>query len=132
VLAGANQLTSGSEDGVLTGLEAAGVDLWGTQLVVLSACETGVGKVADGDGVYGLRRAFVIAGAESLVMSLWQVDDSATRDLMIDVYHRLADGKGRSEALREAQLAMLARRELEHPYYWASFIAAGQWGPLRK
>ncbi len=132
VLSGANQLSSGREDGVLTGLEAAGMDLWGTQLVVLSACETGVGKVAEGDGVYGLRRALVIAGAESQVMSLWQVDDRATRDLMGDYYERLAAHKGRSEALRQVQLAMLAGKDYKHPYYWASFIFAGQWAPLRK
>jgi CHAT domain-containing protein/tetratricopeptide (TPR) repeat protein len=129
-LAGANKLSSGSEDGVLTALEAAGLDLWGTQLVVLSACETGVGKVTEGDGVHGLRRALVIAGAETLVMSLWQVDDKATRELMTGYYERLRQGEGRSEALRQVQLKMLRSEQHSHPYYWASFVPTGNWAPL--
>ena len=129
-LAGANTLSSGAEDGVLTALEAAGLDLWGTQLVVLSACETGVGKVTEGDGVHGLRRALVIAGAETLVMSLWQVDDRATRELMTGYYERLGQGEGRSEALRQVQLKMLRSERRSHPYYWASFVPTGNWAPL--
>jgi len=132
ILAGANRLQSGDEDGVLTALEASGLDLGGTQLVVLSACETGLGQVQSGDGVYGLRRSLVVAGAETLVMSLWQVDDSATRDLMIGFYRRLRQGKGRSEALRQAQLKLLNSDETQHPYYWASFIPAGDWQPLHQ
>jgi CHAT domain-containing protein len=131
-LAGANKLASGDEDGILTALEAAGLDLWGTQLVVLSACETGVGKVSEGDGVHGLRRALVIAGAETLVMSLWQVDDKATRELMTGYYERLASGEGRSEALRQVQLKMLRSERRSHPYYWASFVPTGNWSPLAK
>ncbi|HEY0251532.1 MAG TPA: CHAT domain-containing tetratricopeptide repeat protein, partial [Kofleriaceae bacterium] len=102
-LAGANKLQSGDEDGILTSMEASGLDLWGTKLVVLSACDTGNGKVTNGEGVYGLRRALVIAGAEGLVMSLWQVDDFATRDLMAGYYARLKAGKPRSDALRDIQ-----------------------------
>lgn len=153
VLSGANQRQGGSgEDGILTALEAAGLDLWGTKLVVLSACETGVGDVRNGEGVYGLRRAMVLAGAESQVMSLWQVSDDATRDLMAAYYKRLLAGEGRGEALRQVQLKMLsdfkkargtergvkkigdsgkavwARRS--HPYYWASFIQSGEWANL--
>jgi CHAT domain-containing protein len=130
--AGANKLASGDEDGILTALEASGLDLEGTKLVVLSACETGVGKVTNGDGVYGLRRALVIAGAESLVMSLWQVDDEATKDLMVGYYSRLASGKSRSSALREVQLELQARDKYKHPYYWASFLPAGDNSPLKE
>ena len=129
-LAGANRLSSDGDDGILTALEASGLDLWGTRLVVLSACETGLGKVTTGDGVYGLRRALVIAGAESLVMSLWQVDDRATRDLMAGYYRRLEAGAGRSAALRDVQLELASKPGYAHPYFWASFIAAGDAGPL--
>ncbi len=131
VLAGANKLSSGDEDGILTAMEASGLDLWGTKLVVLSACETGVGKVTNGEGVYGLRRALVIAGAESLVMSLWQVDDLATKDLMAGYYTRLKAGRGRSSALRDIQLEISAQPKYAHPFYWASFLPAGANSPLQ-
>jgi CHAT domain-containing protein len=129
-LSGANLRQSRNEDGVLTALEAAGLDLWGTKLVVLSACETGVGAVQNGEGVYGLRRALVMAGAESQVMSLWKVADEATRDLMVAYYKRLLSGEGRAEALRQVQLTMLASADRSHPFYWASFIPSGQWAPI--
>jgi CHAT domain-containing protein len=129
-LAGANKLASGSEDGVLTALEASSLDLWGTRLVVLSACETGVGKVSNGEGVYGLRRSLVIAGAESLVMTLWQVDDLATRDLMTGYYEKLQRGAGRSAALRTVQLEIQTQPRYAHPYFWASFVPAGDARPL--
>ena len=116
---------------MLTALEASGLDLWGTKLVVLSACETGVGKVSNGEGVYGLRRSLVIAGAESLVMTLWQVDDFATKDLMAGFYKKLAAGKPRSEALRETQLEIAAKRDYAHPFYWASFLPAGALTPIK-
>ena len=109
-LAGANRLKSGpgnEDDGILTAQEAAGLDLWGTKLVVLSACDTGVGEVKNGEGVYGLRRALVLAGSETQVMSLWPVSDKGTRDLMIEYYRRLLRGEGRSAALRAVQLKML-------------------------
>ncbi|HEY5950396.1 MAG TPA: CHAT domain-containing protein, partial [Kofleriaceae bacterium] len=130
-LAGANKLSSGTDDGVLTALEASGLDLWGTKLVVLSACETGVGKVSNGEGVYGLRRSLVIAGAESLVMTLWQVDDFATKDLMAGYYKKLAAGKPRSAALREIQLELAAQEKYAHPFYWASFLPAGALTPIK-
>jgi CHAT domain-containing protein/Tfp pilus assembly protein PilF len=152
ILAGAKQQRSGEgEDGVLTALEMAGLNLWNTKLVVLSACETGLGDVKRGEGVYGLRRALVLAGSESQVMSLWKVSDAGTRDLMTAYYSRLQKGEGRTEALREVQIAMLkgkltsatssqgGRRETtdpgeknavknyRHPYYWAAFIQSGDW-----
>lgn len=129
-LAGANQGKSGDDDGILTALEAAGLDLWGTKLVVLSACDTGVGEVKNGEGVYGLRRAFVLAGAESALMSLWPVSDSSTSDLMIGYYKALQQGQGRGEALRQTQLQMLQNKDRQHPFYWASFIQSGEWANL--
>lgn len=150
-LAGANLLTpqGGGEDGILTALEATSLDLSGTKLVVLSACETGIGSAIYGEGVYGLRRALVLAGSESQVMSLWQVSDDATRDLMVGYYQRLLSGEGRTEALRQVQLAMLrsggrdegrqsphpktvgaAKADYSHPYYWAAFIQSGDWRSL--
>jgi CHAT domain-containing protein/Tfp pilus assembly protein PilF len=128
--AGANTGTSGDDDGVLTALEAAGLDLWGTKLVVLSACDTGVGEVLNGQGVQGLRRALVLAGSESQMMSLWPVSDKGTRELMIEYYRRLKAGEGRSEALRRVQLKMLASKNRNHPFYWASFIQSGEWANL--
>jgi CHAT domain-containing protein len=124
-LAGANARRSGGEDGILTALEVTGLDLRGTKLVALSACETAVGEATSGSGVYGLRSALMLAGAESQVMSLWKVDDEATRLLMDDYYRRLGAGGGRSDALREAQLALLARARTAHPFYWAAWIASG-------
>ena len=152
-LAGVNQRQSGAgEDGVLTALEAAGLDLWGTKLVVLSACETGLGEVKNGEGVYGLRRALVLAGSESQMMSLWQVSDDATRELMVSFYKRLQAGEGTTEALRQVQLEMLqstmlsrsgqkrglgigtggmeTKKNWRHPFYWASFIQSGEWRSL--
>ncbi|MFP4299854.1 MAG: CHAT domain-containing protein, partial [Spirulinaceae cyanobacterium] len=130
-LAGFNTRSGGgSEDGVLTALELAGLNLRGTQLVVLSACETGVGDVANGEGVYGLRRALAIAGAESQLISLWKVSDEGTKDLMVDYYQRLIGGEGRSAALREVQLAMLQDAEYQHPYFWAAFIPSGEWDAM--
>ena len=126
-LAGANTT---EQDGVLTALEAAGLDLWGTRLVVLSACDTGVGEVRRGEGVYGLRRALVLAGAESQVMSLWPVSDTGTRDLMIAYYQGLQRNEGRGEALRQVQLRMLKMKGRQHPYFWASFIQSGEWANL--
>jgi CHAT domain-containing protein/Tfp pilus assembly protein PilF len=146
-LAGANARQSpGGEDGILTALEAAGLNLWGTKLVALSACETGVGEVSQGNGVYGLRRALLLAGSETQVMSLWQVSDVVTRDLMVAYYKRLEAGEGRTEALRAVQLEMMRsggrvasgeNRDLGlsktgtadrgHPFFWAAFIQSGDW-----
>lgn len=98
--------------------------------MTLSACDTGVGEVRTGEGVYGLRRAFFLAGAETLVMSLWPVSDVVTQEMMTGYYSGLKAGEGRGSALRQAQLAMLARKNRQHPFYWASFIQAGQWASL--
>ncbi|MBI1759806.1 MAG: CHAT domain-containing protein [Acidobacteria bacterium] len=145
-LAGANQLKGGptqEDDGIFTALEAAGLDLWGTRLVVLSACDTGVGEVKTGEGVYGLRRALVLAGSETQVMSLWPVSDAVTRDMMIAYYRGLQQGEARAAALQQVQLRMLERaergltpdgrkqhpqraRDYSHPFYWASFILSGE------
>ena len=129
-LAGANARRGGGDDGVLTALEASGLNLWGTKLVVLSACDTGLGEVRNGEGVYGLRRAFALAGAESLVMSLWPVSDYATRRLMTAYYRNLKQGMGRGEALRRVRLDLLARDHQLHPFYWANFIQSGEWANL--
>jgi CHAT domain-containing protein len=130
-LAGANARRSGAiDDGILTAAEAAQLDLRGTQLVVLSACETAVGKVQTGEGVYGFRRALVLAGAETQLASLWKVSDAATQALIVDYYQRLLKGEGRSGALRAAQKAMLADPTRRHPYYWAAFVSIGNWTAL--
>ena len=131
VLAGANHGKSGEDDGVLTALEAAYLNLSGTKLVVLSACDTGVGEVKNGEGVQGLRRALVLAGSESQVMSLWPIGDEATKDLMIHYYMALREGEGRSEGLRQVQLRMLhGPKDRRHPFYWAAFILSGEWANL--
>jgi hypothetical protein len=130
-LSGANHRRGGADDdGILTALEATGLDLHGTQLVALSACETGVGELVAGEGVFGMRRALVIAGADSQIMSLWKVDDEATRDLMIAYYRKLLDGAGRSEAMQAVQLEMMETEGRGHPYFWAAFIVSGNPGPL--
>jgi CHAT domain-containing protein/tetratricopeptide (TPR) repeat protein len=132
--AGANTWNRGEalpheiEDGLLTAEDVSGLDLRDTELVVLSACETGLGTVHIGEGVFGLRRTFVLAGAKTLVMSLWKVPDQQTQELMEDFYRRLLAGRPRSEALREAQLAL--KEKYPHPYFWGAFICQGNPGPL--
>jgi CHAT domain-containing protein len=130
VFSGANRRSGEVEDGILTGLEIASLDLRGTELLVLSACDTGLGEVRNADGVYGLRRAFALAGVRSQVMSLWKVNDAATRPLMTEYYRKLLAGAGRSEALRQVQLSMLRNPALRSPYFWASFVLEGDWKPL--
>ncbi|NER24952.1 MAG: tetratricopeptide repeat protein [Symploca sp. SIO1C2] len=128
VLAGFRKEQSGSnEDGILTAQEVSALDLVGTKLVVLSACDTGLGKLDAGEGLYSLRRALVIAGSESQLISLWKVEDNATKELMIAYYDKLLANQGRSEALRQTQLEMLNSEEYAHPYYWAAFIPSGNW-----
>ena len=125
VLAGVTIGQSAGDDGVLTALETTNLNLVGTKLVVLSACDTARGDIKIGQGVYGLRRALVIAGSESQLISLWKVSDDATKDLMVAYYGRLQKGEGRSEALRQIQLGMLKVEKQKHPFYWASFIPSG-------
>lgn len=130
-LAGANGRQSGKvDDGILTAAEVAQLDLTGTQLAVLSACETGLGTVETGEGVYGLRRALGLAGAQAQLVSLWKVADSATQKFMVDYYKNLLRGDGRSAALRLAQLKMMGSPVHKHPYYWAAFVPVGDWRPL--
>jgi len=129
-LAGANLRHETVEDGILTALEASALDLWGTHLVTLSACDTGIGEVRNGEGVYGLRRAFVLAGTETLVMSLWPVSDAIARETMVAYYTGLRAGLGRGDALRQSKIALLKRPARQHPFYWASFIQSGEWTPL--
>ncbi len=156
VLAGANAPAEiGQDNGILTALEVEAMDLSGVELVTLSACETGLGEEAGGEGLLGLQRAFQIAGAGSAVAGLWQVDDAATRQLMTQFYTNLWQKKlPRLEALRQAQLWMLRHGEewmqnegqsrgmvdvrvpaerlpIEDgrlaPYYWAAFVLSGDW-----
>ncbi len=131
-LAGANRGISASaaDDGILTALEVASLNLEGTELAVLSACETGIGEIKNGEGVYGLRRAFVLAGVRTQVVSLWKVDDKATKDFMVDYYKQVQAGNGRSAALRAAQRETMKRKGRAHPYYWAAFIVIGDPTPI--
>jgi CHAT domain-containing protein len=136
-LAGANQWqkrsAKGLSDGLLTALEVEELDLWGTELVVLSACETGRGEVQVGEGVLGLRRAFQLAGAQTVLASLWMVPDTETERLMTDCLKRWLDGAPPATALRQAQLQIIrqlrqsanANRQAP-PLYWAGFICHGQ------
>jgi CHAT domain-containing protein len=134
VFAGANRLgefdpVGDLDDGILTALEVSAIPLWETDLVVLSACDTGVGKAHRGDGVFGLRRAFQLAGARTVVMSLWSVPSTATTILMTDFYRRLNAGEGKAQALQNAALAVMKERYDQngaaHPCYWGGFICVG-------
>jgi CHAT domain-containing protein/Tfp pilus assembly protein PilF len=132
-LAGANRrlaATSTSEDGILTAEEIAALDLGSVEWAVLSGCATGDGKLLPGEGVFGLRRAFRIAGARTVIMSLWPVDDASTRAWMTTLYREhFAGSKSAAESVRAAGIAALAKRRAAglstHPFYWAGFIAAG-------
>ncbi len=131
-LTGANQAGKASSaiDGLLTAYEVSGMDLHGTELVVLSACQTGVGEVRNGEGVFGLRRAFALAGAKNLVMSLWNVDDELTVKQMEGFYRSYVQGRHPAAALRAAQLAMIEDMKkaqgIVEPFYWAPFFVQGQ------
>ena len=99
---------------------------------MLSACETGIGEVKAGEGVFGLRRAFQVAGAKTLIMSLWAVEDESARQWMKKLYQgRLLKRLGTAGAVREASIEVLRERrakgESTHPFYWGAFVAAGDW-----
>lgn len=132
VLAGANtwlrrgDVPPAAQDGILNGEDVASMDLVATELLVLSACQTGLGEIQAGEGVLGLRRAFVAAGARTLVMSLWSVPDDPTQQLMEVFYDRLLCGMGPSEALREAQRRV--RERCPHPLAWGGFVCQGEPG----
>jgi len=134
-MAGANWRAAAApseDDGILTAEEVASLNLQGTEWAVLSACGTGLGQIKAGEGVLGLRRAFQIAGARTVIMSLWSVDDAATRTWMRALYEgRLNKGLNTADAVRSASLTVLqarrARGQSTHPFYWAAFVAAGDW-----
>jgi CHAT domain-containing protein len=112
-------------DGVLTALEVLNLNLTGTKLVILSACETGLGEIHEGEGVYGLRRSFQQAGAGTVVSSLWEVSDAGTQTLMSALYKRLLAGQSPHDALHDAQLEMLHNNQWSAPYIWSAFFMVG-------
>lgn len=117
-------ISPGNEDGVLTAQEAMALNLEKTNLVILSACETGLGKIRNGEGVYGLQRAFLKAGAQAVLMSLWKVDDQATQQLMTLFYQSWLKTGNKRDALQQAQKAV--RAKYPHPYYWGAFVMVGE------
>ena len=129
VLAGASSYKNATEkpdteDGILTAYEASNLDLQQTELVVLSACETGRGDTQNGEGVYGLQRAFKVAGAKTILMSLWRVDDEVTQKLMITFYKNWLQHNNKRQAFRDAQAEI--RKDHPEPKYWGAFVMVGE------
>lgn len=118
------QAADSPEDGLLQVHEIRDLELT-ADLVVLSACETGLGAVVRGEGLVGFSRAFLSAGARNLLVSLWRVEDQSTADLMVAFYRRLLQGEPPAQALREAKLQLIAEERWLEPYYWAPFVLIG-------
>jgi CHAT domain-containing protein len=133
ILAGANRTIRGestSDDGILTAEKILNLRLWGTKLVVLSACDTGLGEVHSGEGIFGLRRTFNQVGAKSIVMSMWKVPDKEAQELMVNFYRNIYEKRmDFNKALRQATLDQLqtvkTRYGHANPYYWGAFIFSG-------
>jgi CHAT domain-containing protein len=115
---------AGADDGVLTAYEATQLNLQGTELVVLSACKTGLGQARDGEGVFGLRRAFQVAGAQAVMMTMWMVPDDETQELMAIFYQKWLAGADKNEALREAQREL--RKRSGDRSNWGAFVLVGR------
>jgi len=134
VLAGANQPDANiNDDGYLTALEVTKLDWQGTEMVVISGCESGKGEIQSGEGVYGLKRAIAVAGARSSLLSLWKVNDRATAAFMESFYQRLKSGEGRADALAATQKEFRNHPipAWRHPYVWAAFQLSGDWTPIK-
>jgi CHAT domain-containing protein len=134
VFAGANHPVAdpSEDDGYLTAQEAVHLDLQGTELVTLSACDAGSGDIRTGEGVYGLQRALIVAGARSMLLSLWPVPDAATCEFMVRFYTLLKQGAGRFEALVAVQRQFRQHDNVRwrHPYYWGAWQLIGDGGPI--